>query len=320
MDESQADVRRIVAETVQDVLTREGPDGKIKRAQVQRSGGSATRTRAGNRGSSSSQRGGMGGRWRDGGTSRTGEGRGRSGETASGAGSGGRQGGQTGLTAQQTQQIVQALQNQAAASPRDNGGTSKGSSPSAAVSKADIHRMVKEELNRVQQGQSQGRDGSGRQRRGSRERPRIGGAGQQASGQEGQEGGGGQGGNTGGLLQMIRSALGQEGQQQGRGASSQQQDSGGGSDGERSGGLSQRQVQDIARRLQTTSGLPHDNAKATSAVAVAQVLTQAQWELSQELENNLKQLRQVIRESQAIAQKIEQVLGQGSQSQGGSGS
>jgi hypothetical protein len=42
------------------------------------------------------------------------------------------------------------------------------------------------------------------------------------------------------------------------------------------------------------------------------VLTQAQWELSQELEANLKQLRQVINQSEEVARKIERVLGYGS--------
>lgn len=45
---------------------------------------------------------------------------------------------------------------------------------------------------------------------------------------------------------------------------------------------------------------------------VAEVLTQAQYELSQELQANLKKLKNVIRESQEIAKKIELVLGQGS--------
>lgn len=56
---------------------------------------------------------------------------------------------------------------------------------------------------------------------------------------------------------------------------------------------------------------------AATAQSVAGVLTQAQYELSQELEANLKKLKAVIRESQEIARKIELVLGKG---QGGSGS
>jgi len=49
---------------------------------------------------------------------------------------------------------------------------------------------------------------------------------------------------------------------------------------------------------------------------VAQVLTQAQYELSQELQANLTKLRSVIQQSQEIAKKIEMVLGQGNQGGG----
>jgi len=56
----------------------------------------------------------------------------------------------------------------------------------------------------------------------------------------------------------------------------------------------------------------------TSAETVAQVLTQAQYELSQELEANLKKLRSVIQQSQEIAKKIELVLGQGEKGSGNS--
>lgn len=52
---------------------------------------------------------------------------------------------------------------------------------------------------------------------------------------------------------------------------------------------------------------------------VAQVLTQAQYELSQELEANLVKLKSVIHESQEIAKKIELVLGKGSSSGSGQG-
>ena len=55
----------------------------------------------------------------------------------------------------------------------------------------------------------------------------------------------------------------------------------------------------------------------TSTEAVAQVLGQAQWELSEDLSANLKELRRVINQSQEIARKIEQVLGQGTSGQGG---
>jgi hypothetical protein len=47
-----------------------------------------------------------------------------------------------------------------------------------------------------------------------------------------------------------------------------------------------------------------------TAQQVAQILGQAQAEIAQELEANLKQLRQVISQSEAVARKIERVLGQ----------
>ncbi len=49
---------------------------------------------------------------------------------------------------------------------------------------------------------------------------------------------------------------------------------------------------------------------------VAEVLTQAQYELSEELQANLQKLRSVIRQSQEIAKKIELVLGQGEKGSG----
>jgi type III secretory pathway lipoprotein EscJ len=58
------------------------------------------------------------------------------------------------------------------------------------------------------------------------------------------------------------------------------------------------------------------SSSSSPAQDVAQVLTQAQYELSQELEANLKKLRGVIQQSQEIAKKIELVLGQGSKGSG----
>ncbi len=52
-----------------------------------------------------------------------------------------------------------------------------------------------------------------------------------------------------------------------------------------------------------------------STESVAQVLGQAQWQLSEDLSANLKELRRVINQSQEIARKIEQVLGQGTSGQ-----
>ena len=49
---------------------------------------------------------------------------------------------------------------------------------------------------------------------------------------------------------------------------------------------------------------------------VAEVLTQAQYELSEELQANLQKLRSVIRQSQEIAKKIELVLGHGEKGSG----
>lgn len=59
-------------------------------------------------------------------------------------------------------------------------------------------------------------------------------------------------------------------------------------------------------------------ASSQSAEAIASVLTEAQWQLSQELEANLKQLRQVINQSQEVARKIERVLGKGTKGSQGS--
>ncbi len=55
---------------------------------------------------------------------------------------------------------------------------------------------------------------------------------------------------------------------------------------------------------------------ANTEQTVAQVLTQAQYELSQELEENLQKLRSVIQQSQEIAKKIELVLGHGEKGSG----
>ncbi|MGC8489006.1 MAG: hypothetical protein ACP5QO_12450 [Clostridia bacterium] len=59
-------------------------------------------------------------------------------------------------------------------------------------------------------------------------------------------------------------------------------------------------------------------SRQTGDTTVANALTNAQWQLSQELEANLKQLRQVINQSQEVARKIEQVLGYGTGSQSSS--
>jgi hypothetical protein len=62
---------------------------------------------------------------------------------------------------------------------------------------------------------------------------------------------------------------------------------------------------------QSSSSADQSDAERT----FAQTLTQAQYELSQELEENLMKLKSVIQQSQEIAKKIEMVLGQGNGSQ-----
>jgi hypothetical protein len=98
--------------------------------------------------------------------------------------------------------------------------------------------------------------------------------------------------------------------------------SGGGSSSSGQGSSIQQVVQKVLRR--GPGGMAASSSAGTSAssappaaTAVAEVLTEAQWQLSRELEANLKELRQVIRQSESIAQKIESVLGQdsGGQSQ-----
>jgi hypothetical protein len=66
---------------------------------------------------------------------------------------------------------------------------------------------------------------------------------------------------------------------------------------------------------QMASGQASASTATQSAQGVAEVLGQAQWQLSQELSANLKELRRVINQSQEIARKIEQVLGEGTSGQ-----
>lgn len=61
---------------------------------------------------------------------------------------------------------------------------------------------------------------------------------------------------------------------------------------------------------------PKTSGSNSQSQTVAQVLTQAQYELSQELEANLKKLRSVIQQSEEIAKKIELVLGRGDKGSG----
>jgi hypothetical protein len=64
------------------------------------------------------------------------------------------------------------------------------------------------------------------------------------------------------------------------------------------------------------SSTPSVSATSSNEQTVAQVLTEAQYELSQELEANLTKLRSVIQQSQEIAKKIELVLGHGEKGSG----
>ncbi len=61
---------------------------------------------------------------------------------------------------------------------------------------------------------------------------------------------------------------------------------------------------------------PKSSGSQSSKETVAQVLTQAQYELSEELQANLHKLRSVIRQSEEIAKKIELVLGHGEKGSG----
>lgn len=75
----------------------------------------------------------------------------------------------------------------------------------------------------------------------------------------------------------------------------------------------------IVTRSTASSGQgasPNTSQQSGQNGTVAQVLTQAQYELSQELEANLKKLRSVIQQSQEIAKKIELVLGKGNKGSG----
>ncbi|MDA8204774.1 MAG: hypothetical protein M0Z36_01800 [Thermaerobacter sp.] len=97
------------------------------------------------------------------------------------------------------------------------------------------------------------------------------------------------------LKKLVKKGHAQQPSNSGRSSSSHQSDS------------------DGSPSSQSTTG-------GSSPETVAQVLTQDQYQLSQELEANLMKLKSVIRESQEIAKKIELVLGQGNRSSGGKNS
>lgn len=82
-----------------------------------------------------------------------------------------------------------------------------------------------------------------------------------------------------------------------------------------SGGSGNAAPQGGARRglLKQTAG--SSGRKGLQGGGVAQAQAQAQAELSEELAQNLQKLKQVIGESQKIAQKIETVLGKGGQNE-----
>ncbi len=73
---------------------------------------------------------------------------------------------------------------------------------------------------------------------------------------------------------------------------------------------------DVGESSKSKRAKVHSKGSETKEQSVAEVLTHAQYELSQELETNLKKLRSVIRQSQEIASKIEQVLGHGTKGSG----
>lgn len=81
-------------------------------------------------------------------------------------------------------------------------------------------------------------------------------------------------------------------------------------------GASKSSGEGAATGSSSKKGAVQPKTNASSEQTVAQVLTQAQYELSQELEENLTKLRSVIQQSQEIAKKIELVLGHGEKGSG----
>lgn len=81
------------------------------------------------------------------------------------------------------------------------------------------------------------------------------------------------------------------------------------------GRFRQKRASSSGSRSARTAGGPPKSAGQSSSQSVAEVLGQAQWQLSEDLSANLKELRRVINQSQEIARKIEQVLGQGTSGQ-----
>lgn len=80
-------------------------------------------------------------------------------------------------------------------------------------------------------------------------------------------------------------------------------------------GLSQQQNQKQAQPPDTSQNQQTEqnstgNANSITVQTAAQVLAQAQYELSNELEASLKKLKQVISESEQIANKISNLLGE----------
>lgn len=63
--------------------------------------------------------------------------------------------------------------------------------------------------------------------------------------------------------------------------------------------------------------LARDPSQAWLAVTEAEILARAQEEFAKELSQNLQRLKEVIQESQSLAEKMEAVLGQRSQTQSG---
>ncbi|MCY0877999.1 MAG: hypothetical protein OWU84_03510 [Firmicutes bacterium] len=130
----------------------------------------------------------------------------------------------------------------------------------------------------------------------------------------------GQAASVGQLQQAVKQG---ETASSSQGQSSSSQGASGSGQGNGLGRLKQL-VKKSGQNQQGSAGASPTTPSAPSAVSattsneetVAQVLTQAQYELSQELEANLTKLRSVIQQSQEIAKKIELVLGHGEKGSG----
>lgn len=216
---------------------------------------------------------------------------GANGAAASGSASGSSHGPETagaggGMTAGQIQTAVQKTRKKMRANTgsgsagRSGSGADASKSGGQALSASETRALVRQELQKVR-GQA-GPSGQGGNGSGGRNRA------------SGQTGGGGSRGSSANAqnesvdVQQLQAIIRQE--------------------------LEGSQPQGGA----APAGASGPGSSQSGDTTVANVLTNAQWQLSQELEANLKQLRQVINQSQEVARKIEQVLGYGTGSQSSS--